>query len=49
MSGLDSSPELDGALPVVTSSNEFGFVWKKQAKFYKSAVKQLRAKVRVKF
>ena len=43
MLGDDSS--LAGALPVLTNENEFGFVWKKQAKFFKAAMKQLVTKV----
>ena len=42
---MEQAPSLDGATPVMTGEGEFGFVWKKQAKFFRAAMKQLRSKV----
>ena len=42
---MEQVASLDGATPVVTGDGEFGFVWKKQAKFFKAAMRQLRSKV----
>ena len=46
MTELDSSESLAQAKAVITNDLEFGFVWSKQARFYRAATKQLRTKVR---